>query len=148
MKFPLSWLKEFIPTALSPQKIAEALTLLGLEVDKVEENPRPFQGVLVARVVDVQPHPQAQKLVLATIFDGKKELTLVCGAPNCRIGMKTAFAPLGAQLTDENGHSFLIKKAVLRGVESEGCFVLMMNSAFRCQLLEWKTGFWNFPMNS
>ncbi len=120
MKLPLSLLKSFLPIELSPVQIGEALTLLGIEVDAILHEKPPFQGVVVAEVLSVKPHPNAEKLQIAEVNDGTALHQVVCGAPNCRPGIKTAFARLGAELTDEKGHSFTIKAAKLRGIESFG----------------------------
>ena len=120
MKIPLSWLKEYLPLELSAEKIAETLTLAGLEVEKIEKSSFSFTNVVVAKVVSVAPHPNADKLCVATVFDGHEEFQIVCGAPNCRAGMKTALARIGATLKDETGKVWNIKKSKLRDVESFG----------------------------
>ncbi|MEX0962102.1 MAG: phenylalanine--tRNA ligase subunit beta [Simkaniaceae bacterium] len=120
MKVSLNWLKEFLPLSLSPEEIADALTLAGLEVDKIEKTPFSFEGVVFAKVIETQPHPQAEKLCIATVSDQKETFQVVCGAPNCRKGLITAFAKVGSQLTDDKNKVFTIKKCKLRGVESFG----------------------------
>lgn len=120
MKFPLTWLKEYIDTDLPPQQIAKCLILSGIEVDDVEKMSLGFSKVVVGKVLEVNPHPNADKLCLAKVSDGINTYDVVCGAPNCRAGMKTAFAPIGAVLTDEEGKEFKVKKAKIRGVESSG----------------------------
>ena len=120
MKIPLSWLKEFIALDLSAEEIADKLTLAGLEVDKIEKTPFTFTGVVVGKVIAVVPHPDADKLQVAQVSDGKEEFQVVCGASNCRQGLITAFAKIGATLQDEQSRSFKIKKGKLRGVESYG----------------------------
>jgi len=122
MLVPLSWLKDFleIPAHVTPQKIAEALTLAGLEVDKVEHASLGFEGVVIGKVLKAEAHPEADRLRVATVTDGTQTYQVVCGAPNCRAGLVTAFARIGAHLTEENGETFKIKKSKLRGVESEG----------------------------
>ena len=101
-------------------KTAELLTMLGLEVDAVEPMPLAFQGVVVGKVLSSKPHPEADKLQVAVVSDGQEEFQVVCGAPNCREGILTAFAKVGARLTDSDGKQFKIKKGKLRGVESFG----------------------------
>ena len=116
MKFPLSWIQEWIDARdLSPAEIAEALTRGGIEVDSFTPAPLSFTGVCVAKVVDAQPHPEADNLRVATVSDGKETFQVVCGAANCCKGLVTAFAKVGAKLGD-----IKIKKAKLRGVESQG----------------------------
>lgn len=120
MKLPLSWIREVIDINLAPQQIAKALTLAGLEVEGVYPDRLPFENVVVGEVLDVRKHPDAEQLKVATVTDGKETYQVVCGAPNCRKGMKSAFANVGAKLKDETGKEFKIKIAKLRGVESHG----------------------------
>lgn len=120
MKFSLSWLKEFVDLQGAPLQIAKILTQLGIEVDAVEQSPLSFQRVIIGKVVGVSKHPTADRLQVATVSDGVQEHQVVCGASNCRPGIKTAFAPIGATLKDESGKSFTIKKTKLRDVESFG----------------------------
>lgn len=120
MKLPLSWLKEYIPISLSSTEIGSLLTMAGIEVDSIHRIPLSFQGVVVGKVTDVKKHPNAEKLVVATVTDGTEYFQVVCGAPNCHKGMKTAFAKIGATLHDENSQPYKIKKSKLRGVESCG----------------------------
>lgn len=120
MKFPLSWLKEIIDIELHPQQIAKILTNLGIEVDSCEKVSLGFSKVVIGKVLETSPHPNADKLCLAKVSDGSQVYDLVCGAPNCRPGIKTAFAMIGAVLKDEEGKEFKVKKAKIRGVESSG----------------------------
>lgn len=120
MKLPLSLVKKFIDISLPPEKVAETLTLLGIEVDAIEHRCPPFTGVVVGEVLSVAPHPNAEKLRIAEVSDGKAVHQIVCGASNCRAGIKTAFATIGATLPDPSGKPFTIKAAKLRGVESFG----------------------------
>lgn len=120
MKIPLSWLKEYLSFNVSSQELARDLTMLGLEVDALETHAPSFENVVVGRVVTTEKHPNAEKLQVAQVTDGKELYQVVCGASNCRPGLKTAFCPVGAVLTDEEGKPFHIKKAKLRGVESFG----------------------------
>lgn len=120
MKIPLKWLRDYINLDMAPTQIAEILTSAGLEVEDVHSTAPGFERVIVARVVDVQKHPNADKLCVATVSNGSETFQVVCGAPNCKAGMKTAFAQVGAVLRDEKGESFKVKQAKLRGVESFG----------------------------
>lgn len=120
MKIPLSWLKQYIDIELIPGQIAKILTNAGLEVDAIEKITSGFDQIVVVRVVAVQKHPDADKLCLAEVTDGQKIYHVVCGASNCRTGIKTAFAAVGATLVDEEGKQFKIKKSKIRGVESYG----------------------------
>lgn len=120
MKIPLSWLKEYIDLTMQPNEIAEKLTLAGLEVDGYTTSGADFDGVVVGQVLSVEKHPNADKLVVAQVTDGKEEFQVVCGAANCRSALKVAFAKIGANLKTEDGQSFQIKKSKIRGVESFG----------------------------
>lgn len=120
MKIPLSWLRDYIDIEMSPHQIAHTLTMLGLEVDAVDQTELGFTNVVVATVTKTEKHPNADSLTVATVFDGTETLQVVCGAPNCRAGMKTALARVGAVLKDEKGKAFNIKQASLRGVDSFG----------------------------
>ncbi len=120
MKLPLSWIKDIIDINLPPHEIAKILTLAGLEVDAVIPIKPGFEKVVVGHVLEVKKHPDAEKLCVATVSDGNETFQVVCGAPNCRAGIKTAYATVGSSLEDEDGKPFKVKKAKLRGVESNG----------------------------
>lgn len=120
MKIPLSWLKEFIDLNESPAEIAKTLTLAGLEVDAIVPVGASFSNVVVAEVLEVEKHPNADQLVVAKVSDGASVYQVVCGAPNCRPQMKTALALVDAVLEEEDGKKFKIKRSKLRGVESFG----------------------------
>lgn len=144
MRVPLSWLKEYIDLPQSPIQIAKMLTLAGLEVDAVETVSAFFTNVVVGRVVEVQKHPNADKLVVAKVTDGKETFQVVCGAPNCREGMKTAFAKIGAVLPDEGGKEFKVKLSKIRGVESSG----MLCSGKELRISEESDGIMEFPADA
>ena len=120
MKVPLSLLKEYLNFTQTPEELANVLTLAGIEVEGIETSLLKFSGVVVGEVLETKRHPSADRLCIAKVSDGKEEFQVVCGAPNCRPGIKTAFAKIGASLTDEEGKSFKIKKSKLRDVESFG----------------------------
>jgi phenylalanyl-tRNA synthetase beta chain len=120
MKVPLSWLKEYLNFTQSPEELANVLTLAGMEVEDIETSALKFSGVVVGQVLETHKHPSADRLCVAKVSDGQKEFQVVCGAPNCRAGIKTAFAKIGAALIDEEGKSLKIKKSTLRDVESFG----------------------------
>ncbi len=116
MLVPLKWLREFIDHGLSPEELARVLTMAGLEADGVEER-FPWAGkVVTARVLEVEPHPNADKLRLARVDTGSGQEVIVCGAPNLRQGMVSALALVGAVL----GEGMEVKAAKIRGVESRG----------------------------
>ncbi|MCC5847249.1 MAG: phenylalanine--tRNA ligase subunit beta [Verrucomicrobia bacterium] len=117
MLIPLSWLKDYIELHEDVDALRELLTFSGLEVEAVETHGSDFEQIVVAEITAISPHPNADKLTLCTIEDGSGvPQTVVCGAPNVRVGMKTIFAPVGVTLP--NG--LTLKKAKIRGVESLG----------------------------
>lgn len=120
MKLPLSLLKKFIDLDKSPSEIAKILTSTGIEVDGIENPTPPFSNIVAAKVLSTKKHPEADRLCIAIVFDGNEEVEVVCGAPNCRAGIITAFAKIGATLTDEKGGTWSIKKSKIRGVVSNG----------------------------
>ncbi|MBN9376999.1 MAG: phenylalanine--tRNA ligase subunit beta [Chlamydiales bacterium 38-26] len=120
MKISLNWLKDYIQIDLCPEEIAKILTSAGLEVDSIQRISGGFEGVVVGEVLNVEKHPDADKLCVAQVTDGLETFQVVCGASNCRPGVKTALARVGAVLTDDQGQKFKIKKSKLRGVESSG----------------------------
>ncbi|MFC2008751.1 phenylalanine--tRNA ligase subunit beta [Chloroflexota bacterium] len=121
MKVPLSWLSNYVATDWSPERIAERLTMAGLEVGKVEQIGSFWEGVTVALVTDVQPHPNADRLRLVTVNYGSGINTVVCGAPNVATGQKVVYAQLGAKLIDgHTGEPATLKAAKIRGIRSEG----------------------------
>ena len=100
MKFSESWLREWVNPAISTEALVEQITMAGLEVDGVEPVAGEFSGVLVGEVVECGQHPDADKLRVTKIDVGADELLdIVCGAPNCRQGLKVAVATVGAVLT-------------------------------------------------
>jgi phenylalanyl-tRNA synthetase beta chain len=121
MKVPLKWLSEFVPVTESVDRIAERLTMAGIEVGSIERIGASWQGVMVALVKEVLPHPNADRLRLVTVDFGSGTNTVVCGAPNVAAGQKVAYACLGAQLIDgHTGEPATLKAAKIRGVVSEG----------------------------
>jgi phenylalanyl-tRNA synthetase beta chain len=117
MKFSEKWLREWVNPSVSTDKLSEQLSMAGLEVDGVEPVAGEFSGVVVGEVVECGQHPDADKLQVTRINVGDDALLdIVCGAPNCRQGIKVAVAKVGAVLPG----NFKIKKAKLRGQPSFG----------------------------
>lgn len=116
MKFSEKWLREWVSPKITTAELIEKLTLAGLEVDDSMPCAGEFSGVIVAEIKSCEPHPDADKLNVCQVFDGKKDYQVVCGAPNARAGIKIPFATVGAVLPSD----FKIKQAKLRGVESNG----------------------------
>lgn len=121
MRVPLSWLAEYVPLRTPPAELAHRLTIAGLET---AYDPGPGGGwanVVVGRVEDVRPHPNADRLRLADVDLGGERRTVVCGAPNVAAGQKIAFASVGATLINgKTGEPMELTAAVIRGVESAG----------------------------
>ena len=103
MRVPLKWLSDYVSTDWTPERIAERLTMAGLEVGALEVIGSSWDNVQVAVVTAIQPHPNADRLKLVTVDLGASSTTVVCGAPNVAVGQKVAFASVGACLID--GHS-------------------------------------------
>ncbi|WP_410678427.1 phenylalanine--tRNA ligase subunit beta [Avibacterium paragallinarum] len=117
MKFSELWVREWVNPAISTEQLCDQITMLGLEVDDVEPVAGAFSGVVVGEVVECAQHPDADKLRVTKVnVGGDRLLDIVCGAPNCRQGLKVACAVEGAVLPGD----FKIKKTKLRGQPSEG----------------------------
>lgn len=116
MKISLDWLRDFIDWQGSAEELAARLTAGGLNVEGLAEFVLAFPKVVVARVLEVQPHPQADKLRLCRVHDGAGELSIVCGAPNVRAGLHVLLATPGAELPG----GVKIRVSKIRGVESQG----------------------------
>lgn len=116
MKISHRWLGEWVDSGLSAAEIAERFTLAGLEVDSIEPVAPPLDGVVVAEILSVKPHPDADRLSVCRVAGDSEERTIVCGAPNAREGLKAPLATLGTRLPG----GLKIKPAKLRGVGSEG----------------------------
>ena len=117
MKFSENWVRQWVNPAINTEQLCEQITMLGLEVDGVEAVAGEFSGVVVGEVVECAQHPDADKLRVTKVnVGGDRLLDIVCGAPNCRQGLKVACAMDGALLPG----NFKIKKTKLRGQPSEG----------------------------
>ena len=116
MKLPLTWLREFVSIDASEEEISRRLSVAGLEVENIERLTPGFEGVTIARVLDVQKHPNADRLNLCQVDSGTEKFSVVCGAPNAQAGMTAALARVGAKLGKEPP----LQAAVIRGVRSEG----------------------------
>ena len=120
MKVSYNWLKDYLKCDLTPVQIAEAMTSIGIEVDGVEEQeqiPGGLAGVVVAKVLECEPHPDSDHLHVTKVDTGSGEpVTVVCGAPNVAAGQKVLFAQIGTVLPGD----FKIKKSKIRGIESFG----------------------------
>jgi phenylalanyl-tRNA synthetase beta chain len=118
MKFTLSWLKDHLETAASLEMIAETLTRVGLEVEKLEDKAKDLAPYVIARVVSAEQHPNADRLRVCMVDAGDgAPLQVVCGAPNARTGMVSVFAPPGTYIP---GKDITLSVGTIRGVESRG----------------------------
>ena len=115
MNLPESWLRSFCNPPIPGAELAERLTMAGVEVEAYEPVGPRFSGVVVAQILEVARHPNADKLTVCTVDAGGEKLKVVCGAPNVRVGMKAPLAKMGAQL-----RGMSVQKTTIRGVESAG----------------------------
>ncbi|MDH5387762.1 MAG: phenylalanine--tRNA ligase subunit beta [Gammaproteobacteria bacterium] len=116
MKISEQWLRSWVNPNISTEEMCDQLTMAGLEIDGVEPAAAEFNNVVVARVESIEKHPDADKLNVCQVTDGKETLQIVCGASNVREGLIIPLAKIGAVLPGD----FKIKPAKLRGVESSG----------------------------
>ncbi len=115
MQIPESWLRSFANPSMSTEELAHLLTMSGLEVESCEPVAPSVEGVVVGHVLEVNDHPGADKLTVCTVDTGNDRVSVVCGAPNVRVGMKAPLARVGARLAGVE-----IRVATMRGVESHG----------------------------
>lgn len=117
MLFPESWLRSYVNPDLDTDALSHSLTMAGLEVEETEPVAPPFTGVVVARITQVQPHPNADRLRVCAVDDGSgTQLQIVCGAPNAAEGLLVPLARVGAELPG----GMKISPVKMRGVESAG----------------------------
>jgi phenylalanyl-tRNA synthetase beta chain len=117
MKLTLTWLKKYLETDASLTALCDKLTALGLEVEGVKDPAQALAPFIIAEVLVAEKHPQADRLKVTTVDTGKEKLQIVCGAPNCRAGIKVVLARPGDVMPDSGE---VLKKGVIRGVESQG----------------------------
>src|SRR5579863_2908242 len=121
MKFTLAWLKEHLDTDQSLGALADKLTMIGLEVERIEDKAQQFAPFVIARVIEAKQHPNADRLRVCMVDTGDgKPIQVVCGAPNARTGMKSVFAPPGAFIPGKN---ITLGVGKIRDVESRGMLV-------------------------
>jgi phenylalanyl-tRNA synthetase beta chain len=141
MKFSEAWLREWVDPKVTTHKLADQLSMAGLEVDSVEPVALAFTGVIVGEVVARDPHPDADKLSVCVVNIGQdKLLQIVCGAQNVAVGMKVPVATIGACLPGDLN----IKKTQLRGVTSLG----MICSASELGLADTSDGIMSLPVDA
>ncbi len=125
MKISYKWIQQFLNLKLSPTKVSELLTNLGIEVESItskEAVKGNLKGVVVGRVLTCEKHPNADRLKITTVDIGDENYPaqIICGAPNVASGQKVPVATLGTKLYDENDKHIIIKKGKIRGEESNG----------------------------
>lgn len=139
MKFTLSWLKEHLDTDAPLARIVETLTTLGLEVEGVADRGAGFEAMVVGRVLSAEPHPKADKLRVCMVDTGAgAPVQVVCGAPNARAGMSSAYAPAGTYIPAKD---LTLEAREVRGVLSDG----MLCSAWELGLSEDHEGIVEIP---
>jgi phenylalanyl-tRNA synthetase beta chain len=142
MKFSESWLREYVNPAISSEELVAQMTMAGLEVDSVAPAGAEITGVVVGEIIAVEQHPDADKLRVCQVAGDSAgtQYQVVCGAPNARVGIKVPFATVGAELPE----GFKIKKAKLRGVESQG----MLCAQTELALGDDDDGLWELPSDA
>lgn len=140
MKFSEQWLRGWVSPQVSRDELVARLSMAGLEVDSVTPAAGDFSGVVVGEVLSTEQHPDADKLRVCQVSNGAETFQVVCGAPNVRPGLKIPFAMIGAELPGD----FKIKKAKLRGVESNG----MLCSQAELQIGEGSDGLMELPADA
>ncbi len=139
MKFTFRWLNEHLQTDRPLEEIADKLTMVGLEVERVEDKGKQLAPFIIARVVEAKQHPNADRLRVCMVDSGDgKPIQVVCGAPNARAGMKGVFVPPGAFIP---GKAMTLQVGTIRGVESRG----MLVSEFELQLSDNHEGIIELP---
>ncbi len=141
MKFTLSWLKTHLDTAAPLDRITDTLTQIGLELEGVEDRGATLAGFRVAHVIEAAPHPNADRLRVCKVEAGDGLVTVVCGAPNARTGMKAVFAPPGSYIP---GTDMVLKVGEIRGVQSAG----MLLSAREMGLGDDHSGIMDLPASA
>lgn len=140
MKFSEQWLRGWVSPQVNRDELVARLSMAGLEVDSVTPAAGVFSGVVVGEVLSTEQHPDADKLRVCQVSNGAETFQVVCGAPNVRPGLKIPFAMIGAELLGD----FKIKKAKLRGVESNG----MLCSQAELQVGEGNDGLMELPSDA
>jgi phenylalanyl-tRNA synthetase beta chain len=136
---PERWLRSFCNPSVKADRLAHMLTMSGLEVESCRPVAAPFRGVVVGEILKIEPHPNAQKLTVCTVGAGAEPLTVVCGAPNVRVGMKAPLARVGAELGGTT-----LRAVALRGVSSHG----MLCSARELGMSEDHSGLLELPASA
>ncbi len=143
MKFTLSWLKEHLDTDESVEKLADKLTMIGLEVESIEDKAKALAAFSIARVISAEQHPNADRLRVCMVDTGHgaAPVQVVCGAPNARAGMISVFSPPGTYIP---GKDITLGIGTIRGVESRG----MLCSAAELKISEDHDGIMDLPADA
>src|SRR5579862_1116765 len=142
MKFTLSWLKEHLDTGESLDAIVAKLTMIGLEVENVDDRAKLLAPFVIARVVSAEQHPNADRLRVCMVDTGSGDpVQVVCGAPNARAGMKGVFSPQGTFIPGKN---MTLAVGTIRGIESRG----MLCSGFELQVSDDHDGILDLPADA
>jgi phenylalanyl-tRNA synthetase beta chain len=143
MKFTLSWLKEHLDTDEPLDKLADKLTMIGLEVENIEDKAKALAAFSIARVISAEQHPNADRLRVCMVDtgDGGAPVQVVCGAPNARAGLISVFSPPGTYIPGKN---ITLGVGTIRGVESRG----MLCSAAELQISEDHDGIMELPADA
>lgn len=142
MKFTLSWLKEHLETDEPLEKLADKLTMIGLEVENIEDKAKALKSFSIAKVISAEKHPNADKLRVCMVDTGAgAPVQVVCGAPNARAGLVSVFSPPGSYIPGKN---ITLGVGTIRGVESRG----MLCSAAELQLSEDHDGIIELPADA
>jgi len=143
VKFTLSWLKEHLDTDETVEKLADKLTMIGLEVESIEDKAKLLAPFTIARVISAEQHPNADRLRVCMVDtgNGAPPVQVVCGAPNARAGLISVFSPPG---TFVPGKNITLGVGTIRGVESRG----MLCSAAELQISEDHDGIMELPADA
>ena len=143
MKFTLSWLKEHLDTDASVEQLADKLTMIGLEVENIEDKAKLLAPFTIARVISAEQHPNADRLRVCMVDtgDGSAPVQVVCGAPNARAGLVSVFSAPGTYIPGKN---ITLGVGTIRGVESRG----MLCSEAELQLSENHDGIMELPADA
>src|SRR5947209_12974518 len=143
MKFTLSWLKDHLDTDEPLQKLADRLTMIGLEVENIEDKAQQLKPFTIARVISAEQHPNADRLRVCMVDtgDGAAPVQVVCGAPNARAGLVSVFSAPGTYIPGKN---ITLGIGTIRGVESRG----MLCSAAELQISEDHDGIMELPADA
>ena len=120
MKFTVGWLKDYLDYKDTNENLCKKLTSLGLEVELFNDPREKLKNFLVKKVLDVKKHPNADKLSICEVFNGKENLKIICGAANVKKNLLTVLAPVGVIIKPGSKDEFTIKKSMIRGEESNG----------------------------